>query len=183
MSRLGKKPIDVPAGVNVAFSGRNVAISKGDKSLEIRLRPEVEVHHDEDAKSLTVGPAKGLEKDRHARAYWGLTRSLLANMIVGVTEGYRKQLEVVGVGYNANVAGTKLDLKLGFANTISVAIPPGVDVAVERQIITVTGPDKQKVGQFAAVVRSQRKPEPYNGKGVRYLGENIRRKQGKAFGA
>lgn len=183
MSRLGKQPVQVPSGVSVAISGRKITISKGEKSLEMEHRPEVNVHWNQDEKSLTVSVPEGRENDRQTRAYWGMTRSILANMVEGVNKGYQRQLEVVGVGYNATVVGNKLQLKVGFANTIDVAIPPGVDVSVERQTITVKGADKQKVGQFAAQVRSQRKPEPYNGKGIKYSDEVIHRKQGKAFGS
>lgn len=183
MSRLGKQPVQVPSGVSVSINGRKITISKGDKSLEMEHRPEVIVHWNQDEKSLSVAVPEGREGDRQSRAYWGMTRSLLANMVEGVAKGYQKQLEVVGVGYNATVAGDKLQLKVGFANTVSVQIPAGVDVSVERQMITVKGADKQKVGQFAARVRSQRKPEPYNGKGIKYSDEVIRRKQGKAFGS
>ena len=108
-----------------------------------------------------------------------MTRSMIANMVEGVTKGYNKTLEVVGVGYTAVINGASIDLRVGFANTIKVAIPLGVDVKVERNMIRVTGIDKQAVGQFAANVRAVRKPEPYNGKGIKYIDEKIRRKQGK----
>ena len=183
MSRLGKQPVKVPSGVSVAINGRKITISKGEKSLEMEHRPEVLVNWNQDEKSIVVSVPDGRERERQCRAYWGMTRSILANMVEGVSKGYQTQLEVVGVGYNAAVAGNKLNLKVGFANTISVSIPSGVDVSVERQMITIKGADKQKVGQFAAHVRSQRKPEPYNGKGIKYSYEIIRRKQGKAFGS
>ena len=183
MSRLGKKPIEIPSGVNVSINGRKVAISKGDSTLEYEHRPEVKVNWDEGEKSITVTIDEKDAANRQVRAYWGLTRALIANMVEGVTKGYEKKLDVVGVGYTAQVQGQKLALKLGFANTIEVAIPMGISVDVTQSIVTIKGSDKQKVGQFAAVVRSKRKPEPYNGKGVRYVGENVRRKQGKAFGA
>ncbi len=183
MSRLGKQPVQVPSGVTVAIDGRRISVSKGEKRLEIECRPEVSVVWNEDEKSVVVSVAEGLEHNRQARAYWGMTRSLIANMVKGVTEGYQRQLEVVGVGYTANVAGPKLQLKVGFANTIEVPIPQGLDVAVERQIVTVKGIDKQAVNEFAARVRATRPPEPYNGKGIKYLNETVRRKQGKAFGS
>lgn len=183
MSRLGKQPVEIPAGVDVKVDGRVVTVSKGSATLSIEHRPEVVVRVEDDPKRIEVTPAEGLEDNRQARAYWGMTRSLVQNMVEGVTKGYRKQLEVVGVGYVAQLAGNKLDLKVGFANTISVPIPAGLDVKVERQIITVEGADKQAVGEFAATVRAKRKPEPYNGKGIRYLGERVRQKQGKAFGS
>jgi large subunit ribosomal protein L6 len=137
---------------------------------------------DQGSRQIAVSVAEPDANSPAVRAYWGMTRALLQNMVDGVTKGFQKQLEVVGVGYSAEVAGPRLNLKLGFANTISVPIPPGVAVTVEKQIITVKGPDRHAVGQFAADVRSKRKPEPYNGKGVKYIGEVIIRKQGKAFG-
>ncbi len=183
MSRLGKKPISVPSGVEIAVSGRNITISKGDKRLDYELRPEVTVNWEKDDKTLSVTIDEADMNNRQTRAYWGLTRALLQNMVVGVTEGYSRSLEVVGVGYSAVVAGQTLDLKVGFANVIKVPIPQGLDVTVDRQFVHVKGADKQKVGQFAAEVRSKRKPEPYNGKGIKYTDEVVRRKQGKAFGA
>lgn len=183
MSRLGKKPVAL-GKASASINGRKIAISAGSNTLEFEHRPEVSVALSDDGKSLDVSLAEGVsEAVKTNRAYWGTTRAVLANMVQGVTEGYEKKLEVVGVGYTAQMAGNKLDLKVGFANTISVPIPAGVDVAVEKQIITVKGTDKQKVGQFAAVVRGKRPPEPYNGKGIKYSDEVVRRKEGKAFGS
>jgi large subunit ribosomal protein L6 len=183
MSRLGKMPIPVPAGVTVSVSGRKVSIQGKLGTLEYEHRPEVAVAWAEDEKSLAVTIDEKSAGDRQVRAYWGLTRALLNNMVRGVTEGYEKKLEVVGVGYTAALQGAKLQLKVGFANAIDVPVPPGLDVQVEKQMITVKGPDKQAVGQFAAAVRAKRKPEPYNGKGIKYADEVVRRKQGKAFGS
>jgi large subunit ribosomal protein L6 len=182
MSRIGKKPVQIPSGVNVTVSDdRTVTVEGKSATLTMTHRPEVTVRVDEDPKAVIVEA----EKPEHGntKAYWGTTRSLIENMIEGVTNGYQKQLQIVGVGWGATVAGQKLDLKVGVANTISVPIPTGLDVSVEKDIVTVKGADKQMVGEFAAVVRSKRKPEPYNGKGIRYLGEDIIRKQGKAFGS
>jgi large subunit ribosomal protein L6 len=183
MSRLGKKAIEIPSGVNISINGRKVSVSKGDTTLEYEHRPEVRVNWDEGEKSVTVTIDEKDAKIRTNRAYWGLTRALIANMVEGVTKGFEKKLEVVGVGYNAQVQGQKMALKVGFANTIEVPIPMGVNVDVSQSIITIKGADKHAVGQFAAMLRSKRKPEPYNGKGIRYYGEEVRRKQGKAFGA
>jgi large subunit ribosomal protein L6 len=183
MSRLGKLPVTVPGGVNVAIKDRTITISKGEKSLEMTHRPEVKVTWDEDEKSVAVSIDEKDADNRQVRAYWGMTRALIQNMVVGVTEGYQKQLEVMGVGYTAALNGNKLDLKVGFANTITKEVPPGLDVSVEKQWITIKGADKQLVGQFAAAVRGVRKPEPYNSKGIRYSDETVVRKQGKAFGA
>lgn len=183
MSRLGKKPIEIPANVNVAISGRKVTISSGNNSLSMEHRPEVKVTWNQDEKSLAVSIDAKDATDRKIRAYWGMTRALLQNMVVGVTKGYEKTLEVVGVGFTATVNGRNIDLKLGFANMIRLPIPMGLDVSVDKQFVKIKGADRQAVGQFAAVIRSKRKPEPYNGKGVKYVDEVIRRKQGKAFGS
>lgn len=180
MSRIGKKAITVPAGVAVAVKGKTVTVSKGDKSLSLTLRPEVAVKWAEGEKTLTVEPAS--PDAQNLSAYWGMTRALLANMVRGVTEGYERKLEVVGVGYNAEVIGKDLKLKVGFANSILMPIPQGVSVTAEKSgLVTIKGIDKQAVGNFAASVRAVRKPEPYNGKGIKYAEETIIRKQGKQF--
>lgn len=183
MSRLGKKPISVPASVKVEQKGRAVSMSAGNKTLKFEHRPEVKVGWDEGARSMTVAIADGVPATGEARAHWGTTWAILNNMITGVTKGYEKTLEVVGVGYQATVSGKNIDLKLGFANTIRMTIPMGLDVTVDKQFIKIAGPDKQLVGQFAADIRAKRKPEPYNGKGVKYVDEVIRRKEGKQVGA
>lgn len=182
MSRIGKKPVSVPKGVKVSVSDRTVTVEGKNGTLSYEHRPEVVVNFDEGAGECTVGAAEGHEDSRETSAHWGTTRALINNMIIGVSEGYKKQLEVVGVGWTATVAGTNLNLKVGYANTISVPIPTGVNVSVEKQLVTVEGADKRAVGEFCATVRSKRKPEPYNGKGIKYADEVIRRKQGKAFG-
>ena len=183
MSRIGKKPVSVPAGVSCTINNREVTIAKGDKTLSMTHRPEITVSWDEGEKSIIVAISPGHEDSREARAYWGLTRALLQNMVVGVTEGYKKSLEVVGVGWGAAIKGAELEMKVGYANAIDIPIPAGLDVKVEKQFIHVAGADKQMVGQFAAFVRSTRKPEPYTGRGVKYTDEVVRRKQGKVFGA
>lgn len=183
MSRLGKKPVPVPSGVKVNINGQKVTVEGKKGTLSLDVRPEVQVSHDEDAKALNVVVDDALiSKDRSNRAYWGTTRALLNNMMVGVTEGYEKKLEIVGVGWNGTLKGQNLALKVGYANIIEMPIPQGVDVQVEKQLITITGADKQAVGHFAASVRAKRKPEPYNGKGIKYADEVIQRKAGKAFG-
>jgi len=183
MSRIGKKPVTVPAGVTCTINNREVTISKGDKSLSMTHRPEISVSFDEADKSINVAPSPGNENSREASAYWGLTRALIQNMVVGVTEGYKKSLEVVGVGWGASLKGVELEMKVGYANAIGLPIPAGLDVKVEKQFIHIVGADKQMVGQFAASVRATRKPEPYTGRGVKYTDEVVRRKQGKVFGA
>jgi large subunit ribosomal protein L6 len=143
----------------------------------------VSVKYVEAEKAVAVAPAPGHEENPETSAYWGTTRALIRNMVEGVTKGYERNLEVVGVGWSAAVAGKNLKLVVGYANPIQVAIPEGLKVTVEKQFIKVSGPDRQKVGQFAAEVRSKRKPEPYNGKGIKYTDEVIKKKQGKQFGA
>lgn len=184
MSRIGKLPIKVPQGVGVSIEGRTVTVSKGDASLSMEHRPEVDVVWDEDEKQIRVTIARGCEEAPNVNAFWGMTRSLLSNMVTGVTEGYEKKLEIVGVGYTAEVAGQTLSLKVGYTNTLNVPIPETLNVTAERNgVITIRGADKQEVGNFAASVRALRKPEPYNGKGIKYADEVIRKKQGKAFGS
>jgi large subunit ribosomal protein L6 len=185
MSRIGKKPIQVPSGVRVTIDtqSRTVAVEGPKGKLSMIHRPEVSVTWDEGENRIicSIGPEQ--MKQGQNRAYWGLTRSLIANMITGVTAGYSKKLEVVGVGWGAKLQGKALQLNLGYSDPVVKPLPAGVEVAVEGPIITVTGSDKQAVGQFAAQVRAARPPEPYNGKGIKYVDEVIIRKQGKVFGS
>jgi large subunit ribosomal protein L6 len=178
MSRIGKKLLRVPQGVQVQVDGCTVTVEGPKGKLELQHRPEVSVRFDEE-KALRVDRQRD---DRTSRALHGLTRALLQNMLVGVTQGYEKRLEIIGVGYLAAVQGQTLQLRVGLANELQVPIPAGVKVACpDQQHIVIQGIDKQVVGQFAAEVRARRKPEPYKGKGIRYLGEPVRRKQGKAM--
>jgi large subunit ribosomal protein L6 len=179
MSRIGRKPITVPANVKVAVNGRVVSAEGPKGKLDWEFRPEISVDYDTSAKLLTV--ARGNDQ-RLSRALHGLTRAVLQNIMVGVTQGYEKRLELVGVGYIAAIQGQVLQLRVGMANELQVPIPAGLKVACpDQQHIVIQGIDKQLVGQFAAEVRSLRKPEPYKGKGIRYMGEQVRRKQGKAM--
>jgi large subunit ribosomal protein L6 len=179
MSRLGRKPVSVPDGVKVAINEHVVNIEGPKGKLQWEFRPEVAVEFDAAAKTLTVSRHND---ERLARALHGLTRAVMQNMMVGVTQGYEKRLELVGVGYIAALQGQTLQLRVGFANELQVPIPAGLKVACpDQQHIVVQGIDKQLVGQFSADVRALRKPEPYKGKGIRYLGEPVRRKQGKAM--
>lgn len=179
MSRIGKKPVPIEGGAKVTISGREIVVEASGKRLSYEHRPEVSVTVDEENKQVVVERA---DDTRVAKSMHGLTRALIANMIEGVTKGYKRDLEIVGVGWNAKVQGREVNLKLGYADTRVVKIPDGVEVAVDGQKLSVTGPDKMLVGQTAAAIRDHRKPEPYNGKGVRYAGEQIIRKAGKAFG-
>lgn len=183
MSRIGKQPVVVPANVKVSITDNVLVVESGKKKLDLTISPEVNVAVDESEKHILVSVNESSPDQRFARAMWGTTRSLIQNMVLGVTKGYEKKLEVVGVGWSAVVAGSTLELKVGYANPVLVAIPNGLDVKVERAIITVNGIDKQMVGEFAASVRAKRKPEPYNGKGLKYYDEVIRRKSGKVFGS
>lgn len=179
MSRIGKKPVLIPKGVKVAVNGSTVAVEGPLGKLEWGFRREVRVAVDEATSQVNIDR----EGDsRSARALHGLSRALIQNMMKGVTEGYEKKLEIVGVGYLAAVQGTTLQLRVGFANEIHLPIPSALKVTCPDQThILVKGTDKQLVGQFAAEVRSVRKPEPYKGKGIRYDGEQVRRKAGKAM--
>ncbi len=179
MSRIGKKPVPVPAGVQVTVDGRNIVVEGPKGRLEWEHRPEVSVSFDDDARQVVVTRK---DDQRQSRALHGLTRALVRNMIVGVTDGYERRLEIHGVGYLASLQGQVLQLRVGLANELQVPIPEGVEVTVpDQQHVVLRGIDKQKVSQFAAEVRAKRKPEPYKGKGIRYMGEQIRRKQGKAM--
>ena len=178
MSRIGKKPVPVPSGVKVNVAGQRIEVEGPQGKLDYEFRPEVGVAVEDDGKSVVV--SRGGD-ERQSRAYHGLTRALINNMCIGVSQGYEKKLEVVGVGYLAAISGKQLQLRVGFANEIHKEIPAGLDVTCpDQNHIVIKGPDKQKVGQFAAEVRAVRKPEPYKGKGIRYDGEQVRRKAGKA---
>ncbi len=185
MSRIGKKPIDVPAGVKVNIDPKSCCINiEGSKGkLSYDYRPEVAVVWDEDEKRIVCTIDEAKLSDRQTRAYWGTVRSRISNMVEGVTNGYKKRMEIVGVGWNAKVKGKLLELNIGYCHPVMMDPPAGVEFAVEGQFLSTTGPDKQAVGQFAADCRSKRPPEPYNGKGIKYVDEVIMRKQGKVFGS
>ena len=177
MSRIGKKPVKVPSGVKVAVADSTIAVEGKLGKLEFNFRREVKVRVD-DGEVLIER-----ENDSHmARALHGLSRAIIQNMMKGVTDGYEKKLEIVGVGYLAAIQKGVLQLRVGFANEIQKKIPTGLTVTCPDQThVLIKGIDKQLVGQFAAEVRSVRKPEPYKGKGIRYDGEQVRRKAGKAM--
>lgn len=177
MSRIGRKPIAVPSGVKVSVSHREVTAEGKLGKLVWSHRPEVDVEVSEDGKEINVTRK---EDNRTGRALHGLTRALINNMVVGVSTGYEKKLEIHGVGYLGAIQNGVLQLRVGFANEIQKPIPAGVEVTCPDQThVVIRGTDKQKVGQFAAEVRAVRKPEPYKGKGIRYEGEQVRRKAGK----
>ena len=183
MSRIGKRPVPVPSGVKVSLSEREIAVEGPKGKLSFTHRPEVHVVWNEDERAVVCGVGEGMEQNRIARALWGTTRAVVANMVHGVSQGYTKKLVIVGVGWNAAVNGQTLELNLGYAKAVKLAIPQGLTVTAVKQAITIEGADKHMVGQFAAIVRSKRKPEPYKGKGIRYSDEVVKRKQGKQFGS
>ncbi|MFQ5730621.1 MAG: 50S ribosomal protein L6 [Planctomycetaceae bacterium] len=179
MSRIGKKPVPVPADLEVFVADGAISIKGKNGDLHFRHHPAMTVAFDESAREIQVTRPND---QRQNRALHGLTRSLINNMVTGITTPFEKRLEIVGVGYNAVLEGNVLKLSVGYANTVELPVPEGVtcEVPAPTQII-VRSPDKQKVGQYAADIRAVRPPEPYKGKGVRYLGEHVRRKAGKAF--
>ena len=175
MSRIGKSPITVPAGVQVTLDGQTVAVKGPKGQLAWTVADEIEIKQEDGA--LTLTPR---DESQRARAMWGLSRSLVANMVEGVTKGYEQTLELVGVGYRAAMKGQALSLQLGFSHDVDVPAPQGISFAVPKQTeIKISGIDKQAVGEMAARIRKIRPPEPYKGKGVRYAGEQVRRKEGK----
>lgn len=176
MSRIGKQPVPVPSGVDVKIDGQTVTV-KGPKGELTQTFSEVLAISMEDGNVVVTRP----DETREARSLHGLTRTLIANMVTGVSEGYSKNLEIVGVGYRAVLKGSDIELALGFSHPVVVKPEPGISFEVPApNRITVRGIDKQRVGQVAAEIRQWRKPEPYKGKGVRYEGEHVRRKLGKA---
>jgi large subunit ribosomal protein L6 len=176
MSRIGRLPIPVPDGVDVTIDGRLVTVTGPKGTLSRELHPEMLVSREDG----TVVVARPTEQKTHKQLH-GLTRTLVNNMVVGVTDGYRKGLEITGVGYRATLNGRKLTLTLGYSHPVEIDPPDGISFEVENPTrLAVIGIDKELVGQIAAQVRATRKPEPYKGKGVRYAGERIRRKAGKA---
>ncbi len=183
MSRIGKQPIELPAGVTVEKRGDRQVVVKGPKGeLSIALRPEVDVAVE--SNTLRITRVEGSGEERRMRAFHGLTRALLRNMVQGVHKGYEKKLEIVGVGWNAAAQGNKVVLNIGFNKPVTVVMPKGVQVGTPQPTsIVIFGADKQAVGHIASSIRKRRPPEPYKGKGIRFEGEIVKRKAGKSFGA
>ena len=181
MSRIGNKPISLPKGVTVTLDSGSCT-TKGPKGeLQLTLRPEVEVSVED---AIVTVKRLGDDRDRAARAFHGMTRALIQNMVTGVSEGYEKKLEINGVGYTAKIEGSDVVLTLGFSHPVRKPIPSTVNVTCPSQTqIVIQGCDKQQVGEFAAEIRDLRPPEPYKGKGIKYHDEIIKRKAGKAFGS
>ncbi len=174
MSRIGKKPILIPEDVEVKIEGQKVLVKGPKGELQIEIRPEIKV----DVKDKQIFVTPQIET-KQTKAFWGLTRALVSNMIDGVVKGYEKKLEIQGVGFRAALEGEDLVLQVGFSHPVEIKKQEGIKFLVEKNIIIVYGIDKQKVSQTAAVIRKVKPPEPYQGKGIRYMGEKVRRKVGK----
>jgi len=175
MSRIGKKPVSVPAGVTATVGGGQISVKGPKGTLTMPLRDEISYTVEGDG--IVVKPANATKS---ARAFWGMQRTMVQNLITGVTEGFTKTLEITGVGYRAAAQGKVLKLQLGYSHDVNFEVPEGITIATPDQTtINITGIDKQKVGQVAAEIRRWRKPEPYKGKGIKYRGEFIFRKEGK----
>ena len=175
MSRIGKKPVEIPDGVTVTLKESEIEVKGPKGTLSGTVPPQIEAKVEEGR--VVFAP---LAQDKHTRSLYGLARALANNMVVGVTEGFAKELEIQGVGYRADVKGKNLNLTLGFSHPVEVPVPEGLEVKMDGNTkIRIEGIDKQQVGQFAAEIRKLRPPEPYKGKGVRYADEHVRRKVGK----
>lgn len=174
MSRIGKKIILIPAGVEVKIDGRDVSVKGPKGELQMKVPFDIKAEMKDGQISITT-----LKESKNANALWGTVRVLISNMIEGVMKGYEKKLEIQGVGYKAALEGETLVLNLGFSHQVKFGKEKDINYAVAKNIITISGPDKQKVGQLAARIRAKKPPEPYKGKGIRYVGEYVRRKAGK----
>ncbi len=176
MSRIGKQPVLVPAGVDVTISGQNVSVKGPKGTLALDIAEPIEVSRNDEGAIVVARP----DDERRSRSLHGLTRTLVANLVTGVTEGYVRKMEIYGVGYRVQLKGSDLEFALGYSHPVLIEAPEGITFTVETPTkFTISGIDKQKVGQIAAVIRRLRRPDPYKGKGVRYEGEQIRRKVGK----
>ncbi|MCY1672486.1 50S ribosomal protein L6 [Novosphingobium sp. SL115] len=175
MSRIGKKPVTIPSGVTANIADGQLTVKGPKGTLTLTLRDEIS--YTVEADSILVKPANDTKQ---ARAFWGMQRTLVSNLVTGVTEGYTKVLEITGVGYRATAQGANLKLQLGYSHDVDFPVPEGIEVKTpDNTTVQITGIDKQKVGQVAAEIRRWRKPEPYKGKGIKYRGEFIFRKEGK----
>jgi len=176
MSRIGKQPVPVPAGVDVTIDGQNVSVKGPKGTLELAIAEPISVSRNDDGAIVVTRP----DDERRSRSLHGLSRTLVANLVTGVTQGYTTKMEIFGVGYRVALKGSNLEFALGYSHPVVIEPPDGITFTVETPTkFSVTGIDKQKVGQISAVIRRLRRPDPYKGKGVRYEGEQIRRKVGK----
>ncbi len=178
MSKIGKQLIQLPAGVTATLAAETITVKGPRGELTRALHPAIRVESTPEGLVCTI-----VETSKQARSLWGTTRAHVANMVMGVSQGFRKELELHGVGYRAKLKGKDLEMSLGYSHSITVPAPEGISFNVEKETITIEGNDIEKVGQVAADIRALRKPEPYKGKGVRYKGEIIRRKVGKVVGS
>jgi large subunit ribosomal protein L6 len=175
MSRIGKKPVAIPSGVTATIDGGQLSVKGPKGTLSLTLRDEISYSLDDGG--ILVKPAND---SKQARAFWGMQRTLVQNLVTGVTDGFTKKLLITGVGYRANATGKKLKLQLGYSHDVDIDVPEGIEIKTPDQTtVEISGIDKQKVGQIAAEIRRWRKPEPYKGKGIKYDGEYIFRKEGK----
>lgn len=174
MSRIGRQPITIPAGVTVAIDGGVVKAAGPKGELQVTMLPGLAVEQKENELQVTL-----VQDNAETQRTFGLMRTLIGNIVTGVSKGYERQLEINGVGFRASVAGSTINLSLGFSHPIEFPLPAGIEAKVERNVITISGNDKQAVGQVAANLRALKKPEPYKGKGIKYVEERIRRKAGK----
>jgi large subunit ribosomal protein L6 len=175
MSRIGKKPVEMPAGVSATTEGRTLSVKGPKGTLSMQMLDDISYDIGEGVISVT--PAN---ETKRARSFWGMHRTLVQNLVTGVTEGFTKTLEITGVGYRAAMQGKNLRLQLGFSHDVNIAVPEGIDIKTpDATTVEISGIDRQKVGQMAAEIRRWRKPEPYKGKGIKYRGEYIFRKEGK----
>jgi large subunit ribosomal protein L6 len=175
MSRIGKRPVPLPSGVTATTEGQILSVKGPKGTLSLQMRDEIKYDISEDG--ISVQPAN---ETKQARAFWGMQRTLVQNLVTGVSEGFTKVLEITGVGYRATAQGKNLKLQLGYSHDVNVDVPDGIEIKTpDNTTVEVSGIDRQKVGQVAAEIRRWRKPEPYKGKGIKYRGEYIFRKEGK----
>jgi large subunit ribosomal protein L6 len=175
MSRIGKRPVPLPSGVSATTEGQILSVKGPKGTLSLQMREEIKYDISEDG--ISVQPAN---ETKQARAFWGMQRTLVQNLVTGVSEGFTKVLEITGVGYRATAQGKNLRLQLGYSHDVNVDVPEGIEIKTpDNTTVEVSGIDRQKVGQVAAEIRRWRKPEPYKGKGIKYRGEYIFRKEGK----
>lgn len=175
MSRVGKKPVSLSSGVKAEIKGGSLTVTGPKGALSLEIHPKVKISLVENEILVDVDK----KEDKRQKALWGLFRALVQNLVLGVTTGFEKKLEVNGVGFKVALQGTKLVMALGFSHPVEVEVPKDISVAVEKNLITISGADKQRVGQFAAEIRELKKPEPYKGKGIKYIDETVLRKAGK----
>ena len=175
MSRIGKLPIQIPSGVTITVDSQQVSVNGTKGNLSQAILPGINIKNDTDSIEVTRTDDQKIHKSNH-----GLMRTLIQNMVIGVSEGFSKKLEIHGVGYRVNASGNQVKLNVGFSHDVTYEVPLGISATTEQNMITISGIDKQQVGQVAAEIRNIRKPEPYKGKGIRYSGENIIRKSGKS---